>query len=144
MIREPREKEGLGNPQRKAYSNMSEVINHILSVHCPGPQPVISFVVAVHEEVQLQQDEVIKTLYGRGENKLCSEYKHLEVSKEDWFQARPEQRQKYEQQINKLTMEELISQKTIYFPQGQKTHQSEGTVNEITSGDTEEKGTSLL
>lgn len=41
-------------------------------------------------------------------------------------------------------MEELISQKTIYFPQGQKTHQSEGTVNEITSGDTEEKGTSLL
>lgn len=144
MIREPREKEDLGNPQRKAYSNMSEVINHILSVHCPGPQPVISFVVAVHEEVQLQQDEVIKTLYGRGENKLCSEYKHLEVSKEDWFQARLEQRQKYEQQINKLTMEELISQKTIYFPEGQKTHQSEGTVNEITSGDTEEKGTSLL
>ena len=144
MIREPQEKESLGNPPRKAYSNMSEVVNHILSVHCPGPQPVISFVQAVLEEVQSQQDEVIKALYGRGEYKLCSEYKHLEVSKEDWFLARPEQQQKYEQQINKLTMEELISQKTIYFPRGQKTHQSEGTVNKIMSGDTEEKGMSLL
>ena len=144
MIREPQEKEGLGNPPRKAYSNMSEVVNHILSVHCPGPQPVISFVQAVLEEVQSQQDEVIKALYGRGEYKLCSEYKHPEVSKEDWFLARPEQQQKYEQQINKLTMEELISQKTIYFPRGQKTHQSEGTVNKIMSGDTEEKGMSLL
>ena len=94
MIREPREKAGLGNPPRKAYSNMSEAINHILSVRCPGPQPVIMFVEAVHEEVRSQQDEVIRALYGRGEYELCSEYKHLEVSEEDWFQARPEQRQK--------------------------------------------------
>ena len=108
MIREPREKAGLGNPPRKAYSNMSEAINHILSVRCPGPQPVITFVEAVHEEVRSQQDEVIRALYGRGEYELCSEYKHLEVSEEDWFQARPEQRQKYVQQINKLTMEELM------------------------------------
>ena len=48
MIRGPREKAGLGNPPRKAYSNMSEAVNHILSVHCPGPQSVISFVEAVH------------------------------------------------------------------------------------------------
>ena len=144
MIREPREKAGLGNPPRKAYSNMSEAVNHILSVRCPGPQPVISFVEALHEEVRSQQDEVIRALYGRGEYELCSEYKHLEVSEEDWFQAKPEQRQKYVQQINKLTMEELISQKPVYFPRGQKNRQSEGTVNNITSDDTEEKGMSLL
>lgn len=46
MVREPREEAGLGNPPRKAYSNMSEAVNHILSVCCPGPQPVISFVEA--------------------------------------------------------------------------------------------------
>lgn len=125
MIREPREKPCLGNPRRKAYSNMSEAVNHILSVRCPGPQPVISFVEAVHEEVRSQQDEVIRALYGRGEYELRSEYKHLDVSEEDWFRARPEQQQKYVQQINKLTMEELL----LHFPRGQKTLQSEGPAN---------------
>lgn len=142
MIRGPREKAGLGNPPKKAYSNMSEAVNHILLVRCPGPQPVISFVEAVHEEARSQQDEFIRALYGRGEYELCSEYKHLEVSEEDWFRARPEQRQKYVQHINKLTMEELGSQKTLYFPGGQKTLQPEGTANEITSADTEENGMS--
>lgn len=123
---------------------MSEAVNHILSVHCPGPQSVISFVEAVHKEVRSQQDEVIRALYGRGDYKLCSEYKHLEVSEEDWFQARPEQRQKYVQKINKFTMEVLVSQKTLYFPGGQKTLQSEETANEITSADTEENSMSLV
>ena len=94
MIREPQEKAGLGNPPRKVYSNMSEVVDHILSV--------ILFVEAVHEEVGPQQDEVIRALYGRGEYKLCSEYKHLEVSEEVWFQAKHEQRQKYVQQMEEL------------------------------------------
>ena len=129
MIRGPQEKAGLGNPPRKAYSNMSEAVNYILSVRYPGPQPIISFVEAVHEEVRSQQDEVIRALYGREEYELCSEYKHLEVSEEDWFWVRPEQRQKYVQQITKFTMKELISQKTLYFPREQKTLQSEGTGN---------------
>ena len=43
VIREPREKADIGNPPRKAYSNMSEAVNHILSVRCPDPQPVILF-----------------------------------------------------------------------------------------------------
>lgn len=113
---------------------MSEAINHILSVRCPGPQPVISFVEAVHEEVWSQQDEVIRALYDRGEYELCLEYKHLEVSEDDWFRARPKQWQKYVQQINKLTMKELFSQKTLYFPRGQRTLQSEGTADEIMLG----------
>ena len=43
MIREARKKAGLGSPHKKAYTNMSEAMNHVLSVRCPEPQPSISF-----------------------------------------------------------------------------------------------------
>lgn len=76
MIREPRVKAGLGSPRWKAYTNMSEAVNHVLSVRCPTPQPVISFIEAVHDEVRSQQEEVIRAFYGRGEYELCPEYKY--------------------------------------------------------------------
>ena len=41
-------------------------------------------------------------------------------------------------------IERLVSQKTLYFPGGQKTLQSEGTTNEVTSADTEENGMSSV
>ena len=44
MIREARKKAGLGSPHKKAYTNMSEAMNHVLSVRCPEPQPSISFI----------------------------------------------------------------------------------------------------
>ena len=116
MIRAPLEKDDLGDPSRKAYSNMSEAVNHKLSVCCLCRQPVISLVEVVHEEVQSKQDEVIRTLYCRGKCKLCSEYKHLEAFKEDWFQARPKQCPKCIQRINKPIIKEPIAQKTLYFP----------------------------
>ena len=52
MIRGPREKTGLANPPRKAYSNMSEAVNHIVV----GAQPVISFVEVVPDPRSLIPD----------------------------------------------------------------------------------------
>ena len=49
MIREARKKAELGSPPKKAYTNMSEAMNHVLSVCCPEPQPVISFIEDIHE-----------------------------------------------------------------------------------------------
>lgn len=63
-----------------------------------------------------QQQEFIRALYGRGEYELCAEYKHLEISEGDWFRASPKQREKYVDQVNKLTMEELVSGKSVHFP----------------------------
>ena len=39
---------------------MSEAMNHVLSVRCPEPLPIISFIEAIHEEVISQQEEVIR------------------------------------------------------------------------------------
>lgn len=82
MIREVRKKDGLGSPPKKAYTIMSEAMNHVLSVRCPESQPIISFIEAIHEEVRSQQEEVIRAFYSRGEYELCPEYKYLEVAEE--------------------------------------------------------------
>ena len=82
MIREVRKKDGLRSPPKKAYTNMSEAMNYVLSVRCPESQPIISFIEAIHEEVRSQQEEVIRAFYSRGEYELCPEYKYLEVAEE--------------------------------------------------------------
>ena len=78
MIREARKKDGLGSPPKETYTNMSEA----MSFRCPESQPIISFIVAIHEEVRSQQEEVIRAFYSRGEYELCPEYKYLEVAEE--------------------------------------------------------------
>ena len=95
---------------------MSEAMNHVLSVRCPEPQPSISFILAIHEEVISQQEEVIRAFYGRGEWELCPEYKYLGVAEEVWFRASRQERLKYVQQVNNLSMEDLLSGKTVNFP----------------------------
>ena len=79
MTREARKKDGLGSPPKKAYTILSEAMNHVLSVRSPESQPIISFIEAIHEEVRSQQEEVIRAFYSRGEYELCPEYKYLEI-----------------------------------------------------------------
>ena len=88
----------------------------VLSVRFPEPQPIISLIEAIHEEVRSQQEEVIRAFYSRGEYELCPEYKYLEVAEEVRFGASRQERFQYVQQVNNLSMEELLSGKTVNFP----------------------------
>ena len=47
---------------------------------------------------------------------MCPEYKYLGVAEEVWFRASRQERLKYVQQVNNLSMEELLSGKTVNFP----------------------------
>ena len=61
---------------------MSKAMNHVLSIRFPEPQPIISLIEAIHEELRSQQEEVIRAFYSCGEYELCPEYKYLEVAEE--------------------------------------------------------------
>ena len=94
MRKDLREAVGLGSPPAILTTNASECVNSVLKkgVNYKESQWP-EFVKRMKDVVDAQRDEIIRALSGRGQYRLCEQYRHLGVPLEEWNKMRPDQRQ---------------------------------------------------
>ena len=106
MRKDIREAAGLGSPPSIFTTNSSEAMNSVLKKQVSYKKTQWpEFVQQMKELVDEQQNEIIRSLSGRGRYRLCEGVKHFGVSVEQWTKMRPEQRQKIVQRFNSATIE---------------------------------------
>lgn len=106
MRKDIREAAGLGSPPSIFTTNSSEAINSVLKKQVSFKKTQWpEFVRQMKELVNEQQNEIIRSLSGRGSYRLYESVKHLGVSVEQWSKMRPDQRQKIVQRFKSATIE---------------------------------------
>ena len=95
MRRDLREAAGLGSPPTIFTTNPSESLNAVLKKKVDYKQHEWpKFNEHLKQLVEGQRDEVIRSLSGRGQYRLCAQYSFLSASILEWSKMRPEQRKK--------------------------------------------------
>ena len=91
MMKPVHEEAGLGSPPEPFTTNASETINSIIKSY--KPNQLTELTEKLREAIDEQEREVEKAVIGRGKFRFKEEYKHLQVSENQWFRMKPEQRQ---------------------------------------------------
>ena len=92
---------GLGNPPNKYSNQRSESFNSVLKEVAGRTQVDQVHIHEVTEErvVNAQSEELVKAIYGMGEYRLDSQYRHLQVDQLQWFEMEPHQRQAFADKV---------------------------------------------
>ena len=93
MRRDLRESAGLGSPPAKFTTNVSESLNAAIKrkvgfKKSDWPE----FISHMKEYVESQREEVIRSLSGRGQYRLCPDFAHYGVPTQSWIKMTAEQR----------------------------------------------------
>ena len=106
MRKDIREAAGLGSPPSIFTTNASEAINSVLKKQVSFKKTQWpEFVQQMKQVVDEQQNEIVRSLSGRGRYRLCENVKHFGVSVEQWTKMRPEQRQKIVRRFHSAAIE---------------------------------------
>ena len=106
MRKDIREAAGLGSPPSIFTTNSSEAINSVLKKRVSYKKTQWpEFVQQMKQLVDEQQNEIVRSLSGRGRYRLCESVRHFGVSVEQWTKMRPEQQQKIVRRFNSATIE---------------------------------------
>ena len=93
MLKDVRTAAGLGYPPSKFSTNASESINAVMKRKVDYKETSWpEFNDSMKELVQQQRDEVLRSLSGRGQYRLCKRYEYLQVLPQQWVKMSPEQR----------------------------------------------------
>ena len=94
MMKPVCEEAGLGSPPEPFTTNASETVNSIIKSHVSyKPSQLMELTEKLREAVDEQEREVERAVIGRGKFRFKEEYKHLQVSENQWFRMKPEQHQ---------------------------------------------------
>ena len=104
MLRDIREKAGLGHPPVPYYTNEVESKNWVLKGYKSSQLP--EFVDKMKILMEEQRHEIERAIINTGQYKLKEEYKHLGVSPSDWCKMTSEQRQRRIVKFMKATVQE--------------------------------------
>ena len=93
MMKPVREEAGLGSPPESFTTNASETVNSIIKSHASyKPSQLTELMEKLREAIDEQEREVERAVIGRRKFRFKEEYKHLQVSENQWFRIKPEQR----------------------------------------------------
>ena len=93
MRRDLRESAGLGSPPSKFITNASESLNAAIKRKVDFKESEWpEFISQMKQYVESQREEVIRSLSGRGQYRLCPDVAHYGVPAQSWIKMTPEQR----------------------------------------------------
>lgn len=110
MIASVRTRAGLGLPPEKSYTNDSENTNCRLQHKTCGKElGETAFAKIMKELIEDDQETefILGVFGGSGQYELRESFKHLEISKEDWFGMSEVQRKKKVANIYALSIEDM-------------------------------------
>lgn len=109
MIASVRTRAGLGLPPERFYTNDSENTNHPLRHKTRGKElGETAFAKVMKELIEDDQETefILGVFGGSGQYEFSESFKHLEISKEDWFGMSKTQRKKKVANIYALSIED--------------------------------------
>ena len=111
MRRDLRESAGLGSPPSQFTTNASESLNAAIKrkvnfKESDWPE----FISHMNQYVQSQREEVIRSLSGRGQFRLCPEVAHYGVPSQSWMKMTAEQRREVVSAFDKAKLPRIAVQ----------------------------------
>ena len=110
-----RQRAGLGCPPERFTTNRSEQTNRLIQeftrAESKGGKKVheFSFCVSLRKLVNTQKQEVELALLGRGEYKLCENFRSFEVTPQQWSKMQEEQKRKAIEKVHSVTLKPASS-----------------------------------
>ena len=105
-----REAAGLGSPPAIFTTNSSESINAMLKSKVNYKQHEWpQFNEQLKQLVEGQRDEVIRSLSGRGQYRLCAQFNYFSTSILEWSKMRPDQRKRIISQFDSASQHRKIT-----------------------------------
>ena len=105
MLKDLRVAVGLGCPPRIYTTNASESVNAVIKRKVQYKETEWpDFNNHLKEIVDRQREDVIRALSGRGQYRLCEQYKHLQVHPQEWVQMTPDQRKRLLKQFDNASL----------------------------------------
>ena len=101
MLKDLRTSVGLGLPPAIYTTNACESFNAVIKRKINYKETEWpSFNDEMKQLVDMQRDEAIRALSGRGEYRLCENYRYLKVEPQEWIKMSPDQRKKVLKQFD--------------------------------------------
>ena len=108
MRRDLKEAAGLGSPPAIFTTNPSESVSAVVKKKVDYKQHEWpNFNKQLKQLVDGQRDEVIRSLSGRGQYRLCTQFNYLSTSVLEWSKMRPDQRKKIIADFDSASMKAL-------------------------------------
>ena len=120
MRKDLREEAGLGSPPQPFTTNASESLNAMMKRKVDYKESEWpTFNEEVKQLARQQREEVIRSLSGRGQYRLLSQYSHFAVPTATWARMRPAQRSEVVNRFDKATIKTKLPQLSEIRSDGQ-------------------------